>query len=256
MAKANFYNKARQNMQNTKAKKELEFINADEDTLKGFEDINNLTMAIPFIKVLQQLSPELNKAKPTFVKEAEVGDFFNTVTKEVYGPSIEVIILKFERIYTEWLPNRGGLVNYHSPADAERVAMNPQKFGGWITNDGNSLQENYIYYLLIVGHESEGVAVISMASSGIKVAKKLNRLLVTHTLANGQRAFPYYLVWNFNTEYIENDKGNWFTITFEFKGYINEKQYNIIGPERKALPDKKLSLEAQETENIQGDAPF
>ena len=193
MGKVNFYNKTKQTTPDVKTKQELNFINIKEDTLKGFEDINNLTMAIPFIKILQQLSPELNKAKTTFVKDAKVGDFFNTVTKEVYGASIEVIILKFERIYTEWLPNRGGLVSYHSPEDAERIAINPEKFGGWKTDSGNDLQENYVYYILIVGHEDEGIAVISMSSSGLKVAKKLNRLLVTHILSNGKRAS--HIIW-------------------------------------------------------------
>ena len=221
----------------------LSFAHVD-DTMEGFEDINNMTMAIPFIKILQKLSPELNKAKTTFVKDAKVGDFFNTVTKEVYGNGINAVVIKFERIYTEWLPKRGGLVGYHSPEDAEKIAINPGKFDGWKTDSGNDLQENYVYYILIVGHEDEGIAVISMSSSGLKVAKKLNRLLVTHILSNGKRAFPYYLVWHFTTEYTENDQGDWYSINFELKNYINEKQYNIINKERKALPNRKLDLPA------------
>ena len=117
----------------------LSFAHVD-DTMEGFEDINNMTMAIPFIKILQKLSPELNKAKTTFVKDAKVGDFFNTVTKEVYGNGINAVVIKFERIYTEWLSKRGGLVGYHSPEDAEKIAVNPEKFGGWKTDSGNDLQ--------------------------------------------------------------------------------------------------------------------
>jgi len=57
------------------------------DSLEGFEDISTQTMAIPFIRVLQTLSPQLNKKKPEYVEEAQEGMFFNTVTKKVYGTS-------------------------------------------------------------------------------------------------------------------------------------------------------------------------
>ena len=52
------------------------------------------------------------------------------------------------------------------------------------------------------------------------------------------------MVWHFTTEYTENDQGDWYSINFELKNYINEKQYNIINKERKALPNRKLDLPA------------
>jgi len=251
MAKTNYYGKKNDSKEN-----ELSFVNQEQDSFKGFEDINTSTMAIPFIKVLQLLSPELNKAKPCYNKDAKEGDFFNTVTKEIYGTEICAIILKFDRIFIEWLPDRRGLAGYHTLQEAELLAVNPDKFGAWLTPDGNILQETYVYYAIIQDHENEGVVVISLTSSGIKVAKKLNRLLVTHIMDNGQRAFPYYLVWKLSTEYIENDKGNWYTINVDFEKYINEKQYNLILKERKLLPEKKLDLSNQEQEDLKEDTPF
>jgi len=39
-------------------------------------------MQIPFIRVLQALSPQLNKKKPEYIEGAAQGDLFNTVTGE------------------------------------------------------------------------------------------------------------------------------------------------------------------------------
>ncbi len=211
-----------------------------EDTTEGFEDITTLTMAIPLIRVLQTLSPQLNKKKPEFVAGAQEGMFFNTVTKEVYGPILNVVVLKFERIFIEWLPERGGLVNYHSPEHAEQIAEDKTVFGAWKTESGNILQENYVYFVLLDDRMDEGVAILSLASTGIKIAREWNRLMTTHIMENGKRALPFYLVWTLETEYRENDKGNWYTFKVQTKNYITKQQYEKIGDERKMLPSRQV----------------
>ena len=211
----------------------------EADSMEGFEDINGSTMAIPFVRILQDLSPQLNKKKPEYIEGAEAGDWLNSTTKEVYGPEINVIVLKFERIYIEWKPNRGGFVSYHTPENAERLAVDTT-FGNWKTKEGNELTENYVYMILIEGHEAEGIVVLSLSSSAIKVAKEWNRLMTTHIMSNGQRARPYYLIWKLSSEYKENDKGAWYQPSIKFVRYINQQQYELTGTERKALPSKRV----------------
>jgi len=201
----------------------LSFINK-EDTTEGFEAITRETMAIPFVRILQKGSPQIDRNKSEYIPEATEGEFFNTVTKEVYGEKIKLIVLKFERIYIEWRPLRGGFVGYHTIENAERIAAD-KTFGAWKTEDGNILQENYVYLSLIVGHEQEGICVLSLSSTMIKPAREWNRLLTTQIMDNGKRAFPYYMIWKLSSE---------------LDGYINEKQYKIIGPERKALPERQV----------------
>ena len=215
------------------------------DTMEGFEDINGSTMSIPFIRVLQKLSPQLNKNKPEFIGEAAEGDVFNTTTKEVYGPNLAVVVLKFEHVFIEWKPNRGGFVSYHTPENAERLAVD-KTFGKWKTKDGNDLVENYVYLLLIEGHESEGPVVLSLSSSMIKLAREWNRLMTTHIMDDGSRARPYYLVWKLTTKYNENDKGTWYSFDVAFSRYIDERVYAITKQERVALPSRKVDYAALE----------
>ena len=220
----------------------------EADTMEGFEDINGNTMAVPFVRILQKLSPQLNKQKPEYIQGAEEGDWFNSTTKEVYGPTINVVVLKFERIYIEWKPNRGGFVGYHTPENAERVAADTT-FGNWKTKDGNELVENYVYMILIEGHEAEGIVVLSLSSSGIKMAREWNRLMTTHIMENGVRAKPYYLVWKLESDYKENEKGSWYMPKAKFVRYINDAQYALASTERKALPSKKVDYAQIEDKN-------
>jgi len=233
------------------AKLSLPFM-GKSDTMEGFEEISTATMAIPFVRILQSLSPQLKKQKPEYIAEAEEGMFFNTVTKQLYKNSIKVIVLKFERVFIEWQPERGGFVTYHSPENAERLAVD-KTFGKWKTEGGNSLQENYAYFCLVVGKEEEGVVVLSLASTFIKIAKEWNRLMTTHIMDNGERALPYYVVWKLKTEYTENDKGNWYTFKVLMDSYINQKQHGVIVPERKALPSRQMDYAQIEDISARGE---
>ena len=52
----------------------------EENAGAGLQNIGADQMQIPFIRILQALSPQLNKDKPEYIKGASQGDIFNTVT--------------------------------------------------------------------------------------------------------------------------------------------------------------------------------
>jgi hypothetical protein len=221
-------------------KEQMDFIEEGIDKLEGFEDVNAKTMAIPFIKLAQDLTNETKKQKDVYIEGLETGMFFNAGTQEILGDNFDMIILKFERVYIEWKPDRGGFVSYHTPENAERLATNKLKFGHWKNDVGNEFNEYYTYYGLMAGREEEGLIIFSMASTNIKTAKVLNKVMTTHKMPNGKIALPYYLIWNVKTANAEKNGQDWFAPKFRFKDYINEQQYNIIIGERKALPDKRV----------------
>lgn len=242
-----------------KEKSTMDWIADANDTLEGFEDINAQTMSIPFLKLAQALTPQTKKAKQdVYIPGLEEGMFFNSVSKEIYGSSLRLIIIKFECIYIEWAPNRGGFIGYHSPENAINLAVD-KTFGAWKTKEGNDLQEYYTYYCLIVGHENEGPIIMSLTSSAIKVAKNLNRLLTTQMMDNGKKAMPYYLIWNVEAAHVEKGENDWYMPKFTFSEYISEEQYKIIVPERKMLPDKPVDyalIEDNRTDKVAQENEF
>ena len=73
------------------AKKELAETNGGElAAYEGFEDfsgegfaeVTSEDLAIPFLRVLAQLSPQVNKRDAAYVQGAEAGQMFNTVLNE------------------------------------------------------------------------------------------------------------------------------------------------------------------------------
>ena len=64
----------------------------EADANQGAQNISQDDLALPFLKVLGQLSPEVNKTHGKYVKDAEPGKIINTVTNELYD-SINILSL-------------------------------------------------------------------------------------------------------------------------------------------------------------------
>ena len=76
----------------------------EADANQGAQNITQEDLALPFLKVLGQLSPEVNKRDAKYVEGAEPGMILNTVTNSLYDGSkgIEVLPVFYKRQYIEW----------------------------------------------------------------------------------------------------------------------------------------------------------
>lgn len=219
------------------------------DDKSGFENITLETTAIPFIKVLQDLSPQLKKSKPEFIPEAEAGMLFNSVSDKLYKAPLRVVIGKFERYFIEWKPNRGPFVASHLPEAVElnRRLMRDENFRLFDPSTNNTFSDTYVYYVIFPDYLEEGVCIISLASSSIKEAKKLNRnLLSTVIPGTTRRALPYFMIWDLNVVEESNDKGSWYGPRFTFNSFVSQEQLDYVVKERKALPNRTLDMKMLE----------
>ena len=76
----------------------------EQDQASGFGNMGSEDFALPFLRVLGQLSPETNKRDAKYVDGAEPGMIFNTVTKQLYDgeEGVNVIPCYYKREYVEW----------------------------------------------------------------------------------------------------------------------------------------------------------
>lgn len=236
----------------------MDFIDKN-DKMIGFEDINIETMAVPFIRIAQDLSPQLKKNRPEYIEGLEVGDIFNSVSGKVYGKEIEFTPVKFEHIFTEWKPDRGGFVGYHSVQRAYEIAT-VTTFNKMKTEDGNDLEEAYMYYVVVKGHEKDGVAIISASSSMIKQAKKLNAMMNMQYFTNGEKALPYHQVYKAKSVLAQSDKHEWYTLEFVFSSFVDEPMYLAAKEQRTLIAEGRTTVDyaalEDKTEKTAPSAPY
>ena len=68
---------------------------------RGNENVG-AEVQIPRLKLLQKMHDEVDKNHAKFVKGAEVGLFYNTLTDQVYSDTLHIISITFSSEYTVW----------------------------------------------------------------------------------------------------------------------------------------------------------
>ena len=83
----------------------------EEDAAKGLGKIGQEDLALPFLKILGQLSPEVNKRDGKYVEGAEPGMIYNSVSGDLYDgvKGIDVIPCFYKLEYIEWKDRGEGL---------------------------------------------------------------------------------------------------------------------------------------------------
>lgn len=183
------------------------------DLPTGFEGADSDSFAKPFLVILQPGSPQLVEDTDAHVEGAKPGMFFNTLTQELYGKSIDVIDFKFDRVYCEWKPDQGGFVGVHKIKEGEAKSVETSQFGKRIGRENdNEFVETHTHYLLIAGREDEGPIIFSLASSGIKHSRKWLSNAKMLRLPNEEPAPLFSSVYHMETMLNKNDQGRWYQI--------------------------------------------
>ena len=192
----------------------LATVNFEADANQGSQNISQDDLALPFLKILGQLSPEVNKRDGKYVEGAEPGKIINTVTNALYD-TVNVIPVFYKRQYIEWQDrgtSTGAPVAIHD-ADSDIVSQTTRgkDYKDRLPN-GNYLDNTASHFVLIVG-KSPQTALISMKSTQLKVSRKWNSMMMGIKMQgkNGLFTPPTYShIYKLSTVQMSNDKGTWF----------------------------------------------
>ena len=186
----------------------------EADAQQGAQNISQEDLALPFLKILGQLSPEVNKTHGKYVKDAEPGKIINTVTNTLYD-TLNVVPCHYKRQYIEWQDrghSTGAPVAMHD-ADSDIVSQTTRgkDYKDRLPN-GNYLDNTASHFVLTLG-ENPQTALISMKSTQLKVSRKWNSMMMGLKLQgkNGLFTPPTYShIYKLSTVQMSNDKGTWF----------------------------------------------
>ncbi len=211
----------------TKKEGALATFDMEADAQQGAQNISQEDLALPFLKILGQLSPEVNKTHGKYVQGAEPGKIINTVTNELYD-KISVVPCHYKRQYIEWQDrgaSSGAPVAIHD-ADSDIVSQTTRdkSYKDRLPN-GNYLENTANHFVLVVGKNPE-TALISMKSTQLKVSRKWNSMMMGIKLQgkNGLFTPPTYShIYNLSTVQMSNDKGTWFGWDVAKAGPVEDK---------------------------------
>ena len=189
----------------------------EEDAAKGLGKIGQEDLALPFLKILGQLSPEVNKRDGKYVEGAENGMIFNSVTGDLYDgvKGIDVIPCFYKLEYIEWKDRGEGpgapVAIYDSSSDIMSKTKADASYKDRLPN-GNYIEKTASHFVIITG-DSPSTALISMKSTQLKISRKWNSMMSGIKLKGKNGLYTpasFSHIYKLKTTQMSNDKGTWF----------------------------------------------
>jgi hypothetical protein len=203
---------------------------------KGFQNQTQEDIAIPFVNVLQAMSPEV---QPDGVEGAKAGQLINSVSQELYD-EIGFVPSITQHVFVEWVPRDagGGIVATHTiDSDIVKAAKaRSTSFGKYTTEDGNDLVETYYLFGVLCTPEGDslGMALMAFTSTKIKAYRhimgRLNSFQIR--LEDGRRINPplFAHALKISTRSQKNAKGTFYVPSIE-PAVDNDVTASLLSPE-------------------------
>ena len=198
----------------------------------GLEEVTSEDIQIPFLRVLQALSPQIKKSDPAYIKGAEQGGIFNTVTKKFWSGDDGVLVIPtyFQKKLLEFVPRSegGGFVGEINPKNLPKIV---KENGMEMLENGNELVRTAQHYVKIV-HDDGTLenAIVDMKKTQLKKSREWVSIMGMFKYPKeagqnlvGKTMDSWYNMFRLTTVEESNDKGSWYTWKI-----VHEKQVDKI----------------------------
>ena len=230
------------------------------------EHLSKDDITLPYLQLLQALSPQCTKGQAEWIKGAKPSDVCDVSGNRVFRTKddddnevtdLTVMPIVFKSCYTEWIPRSqgGGFIHEWSVSDGESIIVARNEAGQDIIQQnsplgtpGNQLNRTHTHLVYVVENDRFWPAVISMQATQLKPSRDWNRLVQEQTLPEGQKAPRFFAFWNVTSALRTNDKGSWFLWKFVKAGDVldfNGKKRMEIFHAAKAFVEANQADEVQ-----------
>ena len=235
----------------------------EDDANAGSQNISQEDLALPFLKVLGQLSPEINTRDAKYIKGTQPGMILNTVTGEYYDgeKGIQVLPVFYKRQYIEWQDrgeSMGAPVAIHEVNSDLLSKVTRDKSNKDRLPNGNYLENTASHFVILLG-KTPTTALISMKATQLKVSRKWNSIMMGIKMQgkNGLFTPPTYShIYKLKTVQMSNDKGTWFGWDVSKVGPIEDKSVYGIAKNFAERVSKGEIKAKHGTEEPKTDVPY
>jgi len=189
----------------------------EADAAAGLSNVGHEDLALPFLKILGQLSPETNKRDGKYVEGAEPGMIYNSVTGELFDgeKGIKVIPAHYKLEYIEWQDRGTGPSAPVKIYPASSGILSKTTRGADYKDrlpSGNYVEKTASHFI-IIAENNPSTALIAMKSTQLKVSRKWNSMMQSIKLKGKNGLFTpasFSHIYNLRSVQQSNDKGTWF----------------------------------------------
>lgn len=202
-----------------------------------------------YLKLAQDITDETKKAKPNYIPGLEAGMFFCPVTKKIYGPTVDVIVLATRKAY--FLLDDDG--EFKGAEDRIQPSWKRDVAGALRTEEGYKAIVTYSF-LVVTPDDLEHKMVLTLKNTDVPAAKDWNTLIKELRLDNGAPCPIFGGIWTLSANFREGKKGSWYSIStgngssIKFKEFISDEIVDEIAAASKLAIETSTTAIAAITE--------
>jgi hypothetical protein len=210
---------------------------AAQTGVMGMEGIRQENLQIPRLSIAQPLSPQMIRSKPEYIEGLMVGQYFNTVTREVYGDTVTVVPVKFNMSRIKFTNNvldcrsKNGVDGGHYADVCKSCQFS--KWGSGREGKGTDCKE-YLNFLVVEESTTQPM-VISFKSASLAAGKTWSTLIVGRKIAlsDGRKVHAPAFMTRYLLKTVEKTSG---------QGVYYVPVVSVAGPSDAALVSEGMAL--------------
>ena len=192
-----------------------------QDSGAGVDTMSPDDIALPYIGILQAMSPQVQPGRAEYIEGAQASMFYNSVSQDFFDgrtKGIRFVSCAYDRRYVEWVDrDQGGgyVADYDIDSDILTIAKRDDK-GKWrMPGTGNLIVETAYHSGLYLdpNTNSWNECVVSLKSTGLKVNRRWNNELVTSKIPGTELQAPRWLyVYHLKTVLEQKKNNSWWQL--------------------------------------------
>lgn len=193
----------------------------------GMENADRDSFAIPFLQVLQKMSPQLDRNDPDYKKGAKEGDIYNTANGEVYSGDEGVLLspVTFKRTFTAWTIREkgGGFKGEYSPSDPLVMTTQRDDKNRSMLPDGiTQLVDTRLHAVILYAGDVPTPALLTSTPTQIKKSKRWMTQMQEVQTKDNLPTFAH--IYRLTTIPEKNDRGSWMGWNLEYVEAVTDQE--------------------------------
>jgi len=216
-------------------------IDWSQDAGAGMEHVTQTDLGIPFLGIIQLLSPQHNKMNPKFkdkgIPDCKPGDIFDTLSNTVLWTegqaTLKFIPCGFQKLFVEWKTREsgGGFVRVHRDESILLECRKDERNRDFLRN-GNIVSTTAYFYGFLMNGEIKQY-VLGMTSTQLATSRRWLNMITALKMQGpeGKYTPPMFShFYNLTTVLQTKDQNSWYGWKVEMGGMMTDP--NLIASAR------------------------
>jgi hypothetical protein len=161
------------------------YLAAHRGNKAGRDNMDADDIIVPRLSIAQEgMTAQMKKSSESYLPDLNAGDFFNTVTNEIYGKKVHVVPILFFKNYIKFAKEGGIEAMFNHVSEVPKGALD---FKGGVPPEVTEFKNRLC--LLVKENFKPTPIVVSFKSTGLKFAKQWNSLIQATNLPAFARSY-------------------------------------------------------------------